>query len=551
LSATMILSVGHQELSRFSGYWNILKTARRTASCAWRFLVVEETPVDQHVSPESVARRYAHRPGCRFVGFQEVAIAVFLMDVRVVLLKPRPVPPIDEFLLRGLSLRIDRPETLANLLGLDPRTVQNRLVELRRAEFIDVHGQPSSNEVHCVLTTKGQEVTKTLVQEEYTEDTIKVTYHGFLRRPILVTPDSLLRPQDIRETQMTPIRAIPSRYPRPDEISLDELSDVIRRLWKRRGKEKPPELISVRSVLKGVKTMYLPAVMLQYELTGGLRKQQQVAFAVDGVVDEEYERAFAACCAAEKLPEILLPSFKSTPQLVSEYVPSHIARELGNLEGVDEIVEQLEVASERIDSRTDRLESTDQPDTRQMLREELERERMEKARLERELAKRRVRRLRTFDCARLLGEALESAKERLVILSAFLSTDAVDQGFLRRLENALKRGVRVWIGYGMGKQGERQQQREVSANWSAAEAKLQSLQTRFRDQFELRDFGDTHEKILLCDKEFVVSGSYNWLSFKANPRSKKRRQEDALLVTVPEVIEKYFDEITTRFSVGP
>jgi phosphatidylserine/phosphatidylglycerophosphate/cardiolipin synthase-like enzyme len=349
---------------------------------------------------------------------------------------------------------------------------------------------------------------------------------------------------------MHPIRAIPSRYPRPDEISLDELSDVIRRLWKRRGKEKPPELISVRSVLKGVKTMYLPAVMLQYELTGGLRRQRQVAFAVDGVVDEEYERAFAASSAAEKLPELFLPSFKSTPQLVAEYVPPHIASQLGNLEGVDEIVERLEVTSEKIESRTDRLEESDHPDTRQVLREELERERAEKVRLEQELAQRRVRRLRTFDCARLLVEALDSVAERLVILSAFLSTDAVDHGFLRRLEDALKRGVRVWIGYGMGKRDARQLQRDVSANWSLAESELDSLRKKYDRQFELRDFGDTHEKILLCDKKYVVSGSYNWLSFKANLRSKKRRQEDALMVTVPEVVEKYFDEITSRFSSG-
>lgn len=506
--------------------------------------------MNEHISPENVARRYSHRPGCRFVGFQEVAIAVFLMDVRVVLLKPRPIPPIDEFLLRGLSLRIDRPETMAELLGLDPRTVQNRLVELRRAEFIDVHGQPTGENVQCTLTTKGEEVTKTLVQADYVEETIKVAFHGFLRRPILVTPDSLMRPQDIRDTPMQPIRAIPSRYPRPDEIGLDELSDVIRRSWKRRGKGKAPELISVRSVLKGVKTMYLPAVMLQYELMGGLRKQQQLAFAVDGVVDEEYERAFAACSGADKLPELVLPSFKSTPQLVAEYVPPHIAKDLGDLDDVDEIVEQLEVASEKIESRTDRLQSADRPDTRQVLREELERERAERARLEQELSQRRVRRLRAFDCARLLPDTLDKVQERLVILSAFLSTDAVDRTFLQRLEDALRRGVKVWVGYGMGKHGDRQQQRESSANWTIAEKDLQDLRKRYKSLFELRDFGDTHEKILLCDKEYVVSGSYNWLSYKANPRSKKRRQEDALMVTVPEVIEKYFEELTARFAKG-
>jgi phosphatidylserine/phosphatidylglycerophosphate/cardiolipin synthase-like enzyme len=295
--------------------------------------------------------------------------------------------------------------------------------------------------------------------------------------------------------------------------------------------------------------MYLPAVMLQYELLGGLRKQrQQIAFAVDGVLDEEYERAFAACDGAEKLPELVLPSFKSTAQLVSEFVPPHIAKDLGDLKDVDDLVEKLEVVSEKVESRTDRLALADRPDTRQVLREELERERAEKSRLEKEIAQRSARRLRTFDCARLLSETLDKVQSRLVILSAFLSTDAVDSSFLRQLEGALKRGVKVWIGYGMGKHGNRQQERENSANWTVAEAELANLRKRYKSLFELRDFGDTHEKILICDSEFVVSGSYNWLSFKANPRSKKRRQEDALMVTIPDVIEKYFSEITARFT---
>jgi len=44
----------------------------------------------------TVAKCYAHRPGCRFVAWQEVGIAVFVMEVRVVLLKTQPVPPVDE-----------------------------------------------------------------------------------------------------------------------------------------------------------------------------------------------------------------------------------------------------------------------------------------------------------------------------------------------------------------------------------------------------------------------------------------------------------------------
>src|SRR5437867_2047205 len=55
-----------------------------------------------HVSidAETIARRYAVRPGCRLVGCQAIGIAVFSMNIRALALEPRQIPPIDEFLLR-------------------------------------------------------------------------------------------------------------------------------------------------------------------------------------------------------------------------------------------------------------------------------------------------------------------------------------------------------------------------------------------------------------------------------------------------------------------
>ena len=100
----------------------------------------------------------------------------------------------------------------------------------------------------------------------------------------------------------------------------------------------------------------------------------------------------------------------------------------------------------------------------------------------------------------------------------------------------------------MGKHGERQQQRENSRDWEKAEQSLKSLQSKYKSQFMLRDFGDTHEKILVCDDKYVVTGSYNWLSFKANPKSKKRRQEDAVVIKDADVVEEYFAELTARFA---
>jgi hypothetical protein len=138
-------------------------------------------------------------------------------------------------------------------------------------------------------------------------------------------------------------------------------------------------------------------------------------------------------------------------------------------------------------------------------------------------------------------------KERLVIVSAFLSSYVVDAQFLKDLESALARGVRVWIAYGMGSQGERDADREKKRDWKEAESGFRALQKHYPESLQFVDLGNTHEKILIKDHEFIATGSFNWLSFRGDP-GKKFRYEDAVLVTEAEAIEEYFKEITGRFG---
>ena len=57
----------------------------------------------------------------------------------------------------------------------------------------------------------------------------------------------------------------------------------------------------------------------------------------------------------------------------------------------------------------------------------------------------------------------------------------------------------------------------------------------------------THEKILIRDGDFVVSGSFNWLSY-GGERGRGFRREDALRLTDPATVEEYFRDITARFE---
>ena len=49
--------------------------------------------------------------------------------------------------------------------------------------------------------------------------------------------------------------------------------------------------------------------------------------------------------------------------------------------------------------------------------------------------------------------------------------------------------------------------------------------------------GDTHQKILVCDRSFGVLGSFNWLSYRGE-RDKEYRNETNILLRDPaSVIE--------------
>jgi hypothetical protein len=248
----------------------------------------------------------------------------------------------------------------------------------------------------------------------------------------------------------------------------------------------------------------------------------------------------------------------------------HLVQALGPLGEVDELQEKIDSLEGALTDGLAMVEVQDRPDTKQRLREELEHVRAEKDELkkgndelkkgnddlekrkndlEKKLAHGKVRRLRTHDCNMILASTLAGVKERLVIVSAFLSKEVVDADFLEKLEAAVTRGVKVWIAYGMGGHGRKDRERIESEDWAeAAEKDLQKLQRRFPTTFQLKDLGNTHEKILLRDKDFVISGSFNWLSFRGD-NSRRYRREDALQVTEPAVIEEYFTEITGQFRM--
>ena len=150
-----------------------------------------------------------------------------------------------------------------------------------------------------------------------------------------------------------------------------------------------------------------------------------------------------------------------------------------------------------------------------------------------------MRWLEMYDHRPLLEQALKNSQERLLIISPWIRANAANKWLIQQLEKLLKRGVKVFIGYGLG---EDEDKRTYDKE---AEKAIKQLTQQY-DNFCLERLGDTHAKILISDTKFAVVTSFNWLSFKGDPH-RTFRDERGTFVSDSQKINELFDDLMERF----
>ena len=104
----------------------------------------------------------------------------------------------------------------------------------------------------------------------------------------------------------------------------------------------------------------------------------------------------------------------------------------------------------------------------------------------------------------------ENAKKEICIQSPWVRYEIIEQ-YKNSIESALERGVKITIKYGMKL---RNKFNKVGIDEKSKEY-FTELQNRYADLFHLKECND-HSKIVICDEEFMILGSFNWLSFGGN-----------------------------------
>lgn len=149
--------------------------------------------------------------------------------------------------------------------------------------------------------------------------------------------------------------------------------------------------------------------------------------------------------------------------------------------------------------------------------------------------------LRDIEIRPAFLKTLREAREFIIIYSPWVNEQVVDEEFLALLEDRVRQGVRILIGYGIG-HDEAKEERPMPASLPQ---RLRTIQTAEGTPGIIAEWlGNSHAKEIVVDRRIHLSGSHNWLSYRGD---RFPRGETVYYVTIATEVEKAYTHLAQRF----
>lgn len=483
---------------------------------------------------EEVAARFDDRPGFRLVDFGDVGLPIYKLTATGLLLARKNLSPIEEFVLRSVHIGFSDAAEIPSLLGLGAATVEAALASLIRSEDVFEYANGSIK-----LTSKGQRTVETEASVSPRDQTIVFYYDGLTREPAWFGDQDLFIPSQAEAAGLRQIRSFPARKPRVDELDVNDVFSTLKRTVK--ASEDHTQLLRIKQI-RFAHRLFLHAVMLVYK--SSISGDVQVGFAIDGRRSEKHEVAFLKADGPSKLGVEKTVKNTNVAKEQEEALCGEVGKKIlvaaKETEGKSrDLHRQMASAKFIVEIAEERLESASSSEKVEKAANELKVVKKRVQNYEGELEKLPVRPIPVYEHPKLFESAVGNAKERLLIISPWITPAVMNMTMINAFRELLSSGVKIYVGYGISAElTDRDDNRAVED--------LRALSQRFAN-FSFVRMGDTHAKVLIKDSDFYVITSFNWLSFKGDPK-RTFREEWGTYVGISEQVDQYFNELLPRFS---
>jgi len=494
------------------------------------------------LTPEEL-RRYDNRTGFDLVSCKEVGLPVYKITVQALTQLRKPIPPIEEYVLKAINASLSSEVDIAGFLGLEPSIIRDAMINLRMSEDIDLIAPDGSLMQVWKLTKKGEGTlrdAKIIVPEERTFD---INFDGLLRCPRWYgrLESRLLKQKDLRNQEIIEIEPSPKKPPELSDLKLKDVDAIIRQIeGASKAKFKQDRDLLALKAIERRQRFFQPALLLIYKAKDS--DDIQVAFAIDGVLSNEHEAAFARANGVKKL-RLLEALRESAPRKLAEEVLGHEFVAQAPLQEAEALKEEVSSAQAKIDTDRNSVAEAETDEDKAALEQKIIEQEQEIEILKQRLNSFQISYLEVYDHPEILKQAIQDSQKRLMIISPWIRANVVKKQFIEQLEKLLKCNIQLLIGYGLGKdEDDKKYPSDIQA-----EKNLKKLANQYKDNFILKRLGNTHAKILISDAKFAVVTSFNWLSFKGD-RDRTFRDERGTLVSDPQKIDELFDSYRSRFN---
>lgn len=490
--------------------------------------------------PSDIAAKYDNRPGFNLVSYAEVGLPIFRITASVLIQEQKSFAPIDEFVMRAIEAGLTEIYEISGFLGLEVSVIEAAISNL----IGDTQAiQAPDGTVR--LSAKGKSNLAKEVLLRPSTETIIFDVDG-LTRDASWYGAFVREPRDLKELGLPEIRAVPARRPEIHELQVEDVDRAFKLASVRQGPVKAPQrtILRVREIFKARRLFYDGvALVFRSEIGEGV----QMAFAIDGRLSEEHEIAFAKAGGVAKLGierSILADNnLLSFEDILGKNAPSKLVDKLKNANFEDKkFTTKLSVAKLKVDVSLKKLGGAEKQNERVSLEQNYQAAVNELDNLRRQLDGIPVRTVPVYEHPVLLHDAIETAYDRLLIISPWITRGVVNREFLSKLRSALERNVELTIIYGLNERNNGEPKRDKNT----AESDLIKLSNEFSN-FKLMRVGDTHAKVLIKDSEFYVVTSFNWLSFRGDP-NRTFREEWGTKVSLESQVNSYYEQLMQRLE---
>lgn len=436
------------------------------------------------MTDSSILARFGMRAGFTLVKVADIGLPIFRFHSVCLVVETTPASVVEEYVLRALTLKINQPSQLRDLLGLPQRVLLSRLADMLREGLIsEMFG--ADGQMGLTVTAAGRSLLAERTRIRPQELPIPFLVDGLTHKIYYVPESELLRPKQVKAAGIPEISPMPAKGPEPADLDVAQITNYIRDI-------KPPNIVGERQVLRIIRVdkrerLFLPSIAMVFRATSG--EEYQVAFVIDGRLSQDHEVAFRRKGGIDR--SNLFGALRSGKEVIDfeKTVGPELATMLAgasNEYGAKRALLSLKKNNFSEKSRTDHIRGA-------------------------------VRQLSVVEHNPLMMQAIREVRESLIIVSPWVRREIVNESFLNELATTLKRGVLVTIGYGI-KRGKYDEDMDA-----LVKRDFEELKKKF-DNFSVKRLGDTHAKILVKDRDYFVVTSFNWLSFRGDPERQFREE---------------------------